>query len=291
MKIKKTVSDIILDVFCYFIAILISVSIIVPFWNLFVQSITPKSEISLAFSWFPKRVDWGAWELIFNSNYMWLCMKNTVIRTILGTAVGLIMLVTFAYPLSRKEFPAGKFLFGMLMITMFFSGGLIPTYLNISDLGLMDTVWALVLPGSLSAFNCILLKNFFSQLPKELTEAAKIDGANDIVILVKLVLPLSLPILATLTLWMLVGHWNEWFNALLYINSREKYVLPIMIKELQNTVEALTEGAAGTDTSAAPPSDAIIAATNLFVILPIVCTYPFLQKYFVSGLTVGGVKG
>ena len=99
MKIKKTVSDIILDVFCYFIAILISVSIIVPFWNLFVQSITPKSEISLAFSWFPKRVDWGAWELIFNSNYMWLCMKNTVIRTILGTAVGLIMLVTFAYPL------------------------------------------------------------------------------------------------------------------------------------------------------------------------------------------------
>lgn len=291
MKMKRRANDIIFDIICYLAIILICISVLVPFWNLFVQSITPKSEQTLKFSWFPRKVDFAAWKMITHSSYMWLCMKNTVVRTILGTVISLILTTTYAYPLSRKDFPAGKFLFGILMFTMLFSGGLIPTYLNISDLGLMDTIWALVIPGALSAFNCILLKNFFVQLPNELVEAAEIDGANDILILFRIILPLSLPILATLALWSLVGIWNEWFNALLYINSREKYVLQIMIRELQTTVEALTEGAAGTDATAAPPSEAIIAASNLFVILPILCTYPFLQKYFVTGLTVGGVKG
>lgn len=291
MKIKKTGSDRILDIVCYSVVILFCVSIIIPFWNLFAASITPKSEISLKFKWFPKKVDWGAWKMVLQSGYMWLCFKNTVVRTILGTVVSLLMLVTFTYPLSRDEFPAGKFLLTLVTITMFFGGGLIPTYLNISDLGMMDTIWALVLPGCISAFNVILLKNFFKQLPAGLIEAAKIDGANDIYILFKIVVPLSLPILATLTLWQMVGQWNAWFDCLLYINSRERYVLQIMLRELQDTVAAITEGGAGVDPSAAPPSEGIIAASNLFVILPIVCVYPFLQKYFVTGLTVGGIKG
>ena len=174
---------------------------------------------------------------------------------------------------------------------MFFTGGLIPTYLNISDLGIMDTIWSLVLPGALSAFNVILLKNFFAQLPESLIEAAKIDGANDIRILFTIVIRLSMPILATLTLWQMVGNWNAWFDCLLYINDRSKYVLQIMLRELQTTVAAITEGGAGVDASQAPPSDGIIAASNLFVILPIVCVYPFLQKYFVKGITLGAVKG
>lgn len=291
MKIKKTRNDLVLDIFCYAIVTILCITIIIPFWNLFVQSVTPKSEMTLEFKWFPTKVDWGAWKMVVCSDYMWLCFKNTVIRTILGTVISLFLLVTFAYPLSRKEYPAGKFLLIMITITMFFNGGMIPTYLNISDLGLMDTIWALVLPGSLSAFNCILLKNFFKQLPNGLVEAAKIDGANDIRILFQIVLPLSLPILATITLWCVVGHWNEWFNALLYINNRDKYVLQIMIRELQTTVASITEGAAGANTTATPPSEGLIAAANLFAILPIVCVYPFLQRYFVTGLTVGGIKG
>lgn len=291
MKIKKRGSDRILDIFCYTIVALLSLTIVIPFWNLFVQSVTSKAEMTLDFKWFPNTVDWGAWQMVIGSNYMWVCFKNTVIRTLLGTVVSLFLLVTFTYPLSRDEFPAGKFLLTLITITMFFNGGMIPTYLNISDLGLMDTVWALVIPGSLSAFNCILLKNFFKQLPNGLVEAAKIDGANDILILFKIILPLSLPILATLALWSLVGHWNEWFNALLYLNSRDKYVLQIMIKELQTTVAAITGDAAGVDAAATPPSEGLIAASNLFAILPIVCVYPFLQKYFVKGLTVGGIKG
>ena len=291
MKIKQNVSDWILDAFCCVSVALLCVTILIPFWNVFVQSITSKAEMTLNFRWFPDTVDWGAWKLVVNSGYMWLCFKNTVIRTILGTVISLFLLVTFTYPLSRDEFPAGKFLLTLITITMFFSGGMIPTYLNISDLGLMDTMWALVIPGALSAFNCILLKNFFKQLPNGLVEAAKIDGANDILILFRIVLPLSLPILATLTLWSLVGLWNEWFNALLYLNSRDKYVLQIMIKELQTSVAAITEGAAGVDNAAMPPSEGLIAASNLFAILPIICLYPFLQKYFVTSLTVGGIKG
>lgn len=291
MKIKKTGSDLILDIFCYTAVALLSITIIIPFWNVFVQSITPKSELTLDFKWFPNNVDWGAWKMVVSSEYMWICFKNTVIRTLLGTLISILLLVTFTYPLSRKEFPAVKFLLVLITITMFFNGGMIPTYLNISDLGLMDTIWSLVIPGALTAFNCILLKNFFQQLPEGLIEAAKIDGANDIRILFQIVLPLSLPILATIVLWKLVEHWNEWFNALLYINSREKYVLQIMIRELQTTVASITEGAAGTDSAAMPPSEGLIAASNLFAILPIICAYPFLQKYFVAGLTVGGIKG
>lgn len=291
MKIKKTGSDRVLDIVCYSIVTIFCISVLIPFWNVFTQSITPKAELTLEFKLFPQHPDWNAWEVVVSSGYMWQCFKNTVIRTLLGTVISLVMCVSFTYPLSRDEFPAGKFLLTMITITMFFNGGLIPTYLNISDLGLMDTVWALVIPGSLSAFNCILLKNFFKQLPEGLVEAAKIDGANDILVLCKIILPLSLPILATLALWSVVNHWNEWFNALLYINDRGKYVLQIMIRELQTTVAAITEGGAGVDASVAPPSEAIVAASNLFAILPIILVYPFMQKYFVSGLTVGGIKG
>ncbi|MDY3304254.1 MAG: carbohydrate ABC transporter permease [Clostridia bacterium] len=291
MKIKKTASDIVIDFVCYATVILLCVTVVVPFWNLFSTSITPKSEITLEFKWFPKAADFGAWRTVAGSAYMWLCFKNTIVRTVLATIISLFMLVTFSYPLSRKEFPAGKFLLGMVSVTMFFTGGLIPTYLNISDLGIMDTIWSLVLPGALSAFNVILLKNFFAQLPESLIEAAKIDGANDIRILFTIVIRLSMPILATLTLWQMVGNWNAWFDCLLYINDRSKYVLQIMLRELQTTVAAITEGGAGVDASQAPPSDGIIAASNLFVILPIVCVYPFLQKYFVKGITLGAVKG
>lgn len=291
MKIKKLGSDIALDIFCYTVVILLCITILVPFWNLFVTSVTPKAELTLEFKWFPKVVDWGAWKTVLSSGYLWLCFKNTIVRTILQTVVTLLLLSTFAYPLSRSEFPAKGFLTFLIMVPMFFSGGLIPTYLNISDLKLNDTIWALVLPSALSSFNVILLKNSFRQLPDGLIEAAKIDGANDVYILFRIVLPLSLPILATLALWTMVGAWNSWFDCLLYINDRSKYVLQIMLRELQDTVAALTEGGAGVDASQAPPSEAIIATSNLFVILPIICVYPFLQKYFVTGLTVGGIKG
>lgn len=291
MKIKSLWSDKILDILCYSLVAMLCVTIILPFWNLFSISVTPKSEMSISFQWMPANADLSAWKMVLGSGFIWSSFKNTVVRTVLGTLVAVFLQVTYAYPLSRDDFSKKGFFQTLILITMFFSGGLIPTYLNISNLGLIDTVWALIFPGAMSAFNIILLKNFFRQLPKSLTEAAIIDGANDIYILFKIVLPLSKAILATVALWTMVANWNAWFDCLLYVNDRSKYVLQIMLRELQENVAALNEGGAGVDPATAPPSDAIVAASNLFVILPIVCIYPFLQKYFVKGIMVGGVKG
>lgn len=291
MKIKSRLSDKILDFVCYGLVALLCITIVLPFWNLITISVSPKVDSGVTFQWLPSRVDWGAWKMVLGSGFIWSSFKNTVIRTVLATVVSMLLQVTFAYPLSRDDFSTRGFFQTVIMVTMFFSGGLIPSYLNISDLGLIDSIWSLVLPGAMSAFNIILLKNFFRQIPKSLTEAAIIDGANDIYILFKIIIPLSMPILATVALWTIVGQWNAWFDCLLYINDRAKYVLQIMLRELQENVAALNSGGAGVDPSAAPPSDALVAASSLFVILPIVCVYPFLQKYFVKGIMVGGVKG
>ena len=290
MKIKNSLGDKILIGFCYTIITLFSISVLLPFWNLLVTSVTPKSDVTIGFKWITKNIDWAAWSLIVKSSYMWTCFWNTVVRTVLGTIVALFVTVTFTYPLSIKTFPLRKILTVLVTITMFFNPGLIPNYLNITNLGLIDKVWALVLPGAMSAFNVILLKNFFNTIPGSIIESGKMDGANDIVILFRLVLPLSLPILATLALWTIVGQWNSWFDVLLYINSREKYVLQIMLRELSESIDAITKGLPGSESGTNIPSEAVVASSNLFVILPIICTYPFLQKYFIKGITVGAVK-
>ena len=290
MKIKNSFGDRLLIGFCYLVITLFSIGVLFPFWNLIVTSVTPKSEVTIGFKLYTKTIDWAAWGLIFGSSYMWTCFWNTIVRTVLGTIIALFVTVTFTYPISIKSFPPAKVFTILVTITMFFNPGLIPNYLNITDLGLNDKIWALVLPGAMSAFNVILLKNFFHSIPGSIVESGKIDGANDIIILFRLVLPLSLPILATLALWTIVGQWNSWFDVLLYINSREKYVLQMMLRELSTTIDAITQGLAGSDSVSNIPSDAVVAASNLFVIGPIICTYPFLQKYFIKGITVGAVK-
>lgn len=290
MKIKNSFGDRVLIGFCYAVITLFSITVLLPFWNLLVTSVTPKSDITIGFKWITTNVDWAAWGLIFKSSYMWTCFWNTVVRTVLGTIVALIVTVTFTYPISIKTFPLSKPLTILVTITMFFNPGLIPNYLNITNLGMIDKIWALILPGAMSAFNVILLKNFFNSIPASIIESGKMDGANDIIILFRLVLPLSLPILATLALWTIVGQWNSWFDVLLYINSRDKYVLQMMLRELSETIDSITKGLPGSESTANIPSDAVVAASNLFVILPIICTYPFLQKYFIKGITVGAVK-
>lgn len=291
MKMKKLKSDRVLDFVCYGFVLILCVTVIIPFWNLFVTSVTPQTDTSMSFQWWPQNATWEAWKMVLKSNFIWNSFKNTVVKTVLGTVIQLTLTLLYAYPLSRRDFSFGKFFNGLIIATMFINVGLIPNYLNIVNLGLGNTIWALVLPGAISAYNVILLKNYFNGIPGVLTEAARIDGANDFLIFVKIILPLSKPIIATITLWLLVGLWNQWMDCLLYINDRDMYVLPIMLRELQTSVSALTEGGAGVDASAIPPSDALVAASNLFVILPIVCVYPFLQKYFVKGIMAGSVKG
>lgn len=286
---RQTLSDRILDIVNFILILLISIVSIIPIWNSITISITPAYAQSLSFRLWPEAVDFGAWLSILSSSYMWKCFKNTVIRTVLGTLLSLVLTITTAYPLSKKRLPCRRFFMFLLTFTMLFNGGMIPTFLLVKSLHLMNSIWALLLPGALSAFNIIVMRNFFEGIPDSLEESASLDGANDIYILVKIMLPLALPSVATIALWLAVNHWNSWFDVVLYINDRNKYVLQMVLKEFQEmtSVENMELGNVGT---VALTTDAVQNASTLFVIIPILMVYPFLQKYFIKGVTVGAVK-
>lgn len=287
---RQTLSDKIVDIVNFILILLISIVSLIPIWNSITISITPAYAQSLSFRLWPEAIDFSAWISILSSSYMWKCFKNTVIRTVFGTILSLVLTITTAYPLSKKRLPGRRFFMFLLTFTMLFNGGMIPTFLLVKNLKLMNTIWALLLPGALSAFNIIVMRNFFEGIPESLEESASLDGANDIYIMVKIMLPLALPSVATIALWLAVNHWNSWFDVVLYINDRNKYVLQMVLKEFQEmtSVENMELGTVGT---VAPTTDAVQNASTLFVIIPILMVYPFLQKYFIKGVTVGAVKG
>ena len=214
---------------------------------------------------------------------------NSVQRTALGTALSLIITTCGAYPLSKKYLPNRNFWTTFVLIPMFFSGGLIPTYLVIRSLHIMDTIWVLVLPLAVSTFNLILVRNFMMSLPASLEESAKIDGANDMVILFKIILPVLKPVLATIGLWSAVLHWNQWFDALIYVTTESKMVLQVVLHHI------LTMGAqrlaVGNVSDNIPYPHITKACIIVITTLPIIMVYPFAQKYFIKGIMIGSLKG
>ena len=222
-----------------------------------------------------------------------LYAKNSVIYTLVGTIINLVMSSLCAYPLSRKEFSGRKFFTAMVTVTLFFSGGMIPMYLVVRQFDLMDTIWALVLPGAISTYNMIIIRTNFQSIPDSLIESAKLDGANDIVILWKIVLPLSKAVLATMLLFYAVSHWNSYFDAMLYINKKELYPLQIMLRNMLigGQLAEETEMVGATAASFASTDATLRAATIIVTTLPILVVYPFVQKYFVKGVMIGSVKG
>ncbi|MCI3926982.1 carbohydrate ABC transporter permease [Paenibacillus sp. TRM 82003] len=216
---------------------------------------------------------------------------NAVVRTVLGTSLTLVTTIAAAYALSKPYYPHRTFWTQLIILTMFFSGGLIPTYLLVKDLALLNTVWALVLPPMVSAFQLIVARNFLQTLPIEVEESARIDGANDLYILWKIVVPLSMPIVITLGLWNIVGHWNAWFDSMLYMTKPEKEVLQVVMRRI------VLDGEMDMLSTAVPEAQRLVnpetlkAATIMVTTLPIILIYPFVQKYFVKGMLVGSVKG
>ncbi|MGI2295325.1 carbohydrate ABC transporter permease [Paenibacillus sp. GXUN7292] len=217
---------------------------------------------------------------------------NTLIRTVLGTILSLLVTIFAAYPLSKRYFPNRTFWTLFIVFTMFFSGGLIPNFLLVKNLGLMNTTWALILPGLISTFSMIIARNYFMSLPDSLEESAKIDGANDLFILYKIIVPISLPIIATLTLWTAVAHWNAWFDSMIYMTDSKKHVLQIVMRRivLEGTQDMLDVNTLD-DPNAIVNPETIKAATVMVTIIPIILFYPFVQKYFVKGVLVGSLKG
>ncbi len=265
-----------------------------PFINVIAVSLSSKSAILRGeVSFWPVEFNTKAYEVIFRDASMFRSLFFTIEITVIYTVLAMALTILMAYPLTVKRLKGRKFFMFFAVFTMYFSGGTIPIYLNIKDLGLLNNMWALILPGLVSTFNVIILKNFFSSLPYELNEAAYIDGANDFQVLLMIYLPLSFSSMATLSLFYAVGKWNSFSDALYYITSRDLQPLQLKLYNLikgNQAVEVAVQEGSSNDLSASV-SESIESACIIFATLPILVVYPFVQRYFVQGVTMGAVKG
>jgi len=269
---------------------LIAILIFLPFYNAVVISLETNRAYALnPVSMYPAEFTLRNYDHLISKGQIGVGYKNTIFVTFVGTAISMAAMVAMAYAFSRKRYPGKKFFFLMMMFTMFFSGGMIPTYLQFKNLKLINSLWGVILYSGVSAYNIIILKNGFEQTPPELEEAAKIDGANDLVIFLRVELPLQGALLATFTLFTAVGYWNEWFWSTLLINSGSKMTLQVVLKAIvaeSAALEDVSTGEAGMDAFA----QGIKMAAVMLTMVPIMCLYPFLQKYFIKGVLVGSVK-
>lgn len=288
---KFNIGWILRNLFLWFIVIVM----IFPFFHMLAVSVSGTWDVMQgSVSFLPKvggkiGMTFKVYEHVLSNPLIFNAYKWTIIYTVLGTVIALFVLATGAYALSKpNRLPGGKAMNILLMITMFFGGGMIPEYLCIKWLGMINTVWAIVLPGAFTAYNCIIMRSFFAQFPKEIEESGHLDGLNDIGVLWYLVLPTSTAVMATIGLFVAVGQWNGFMAAILYLNDEAMYPLQVVLRQivLQNVLDEF-EGAR--DTTFAENS--IKYATIVVAIAPIIAVYPFLQKYFVKGVMIGSVKG
>lgn len=292
MKIKRKRKDPVFDFVVYGILTLLGIITLIPFMQVVTISLSPQDVLAkYGMHIFPRKITLQGYKNVLQYGLIWTSYLNTIIRTTSGTFLSVLLLILGAYPLSKKNLPHKKFWTIFVVFTMYFSGGLIPRYLLINNvLHLSNTIWALILPTAVSGFNLIIVRNFFMAIPDSLEEAAKIDGANDFLILFRIYVPLSLPILATVALWQGVHHWNQWFDCMLYIKEESKYVLQLVLRQiLLEGTSVEQEIMSGSQEYV--NSDTMKMATLIVSIIPVLCIYPFLQKYFVQGIKMGGIKG
>lgn len=263
-----------------------------PFLNVIAYSLSGYNAVlSGRVNFYPIDFSLEAYKQILGKTQIWNSMRTTVFVTVVGTALSLVLTTCAAYALSRQDLPGRTFLTGMILFTMYFGGGMIPTFLVVKGVGLYDTLGSLFIPQSVNVFNFIVMRTFFRNLPESLEEAARIDGASYVQVLIKIVLPLSLPIIATIGLFYAVGYWNTYFDALLYIQNPDKYTLQLRLRSLLfgeelNNSSANLEGM-GTQVMTQSLKMATVAVSTI----PILVVYPWLQKYFVKGVMIGSVKG
>lgn len=292
-KKYRSLSGTVFDVSNYILLSIIGIVAVMPFIYVVAGSFASDTELTQrAVFLIPKTFTLSAYEFIFSTDTILKSIWVSLYVTVLGTMVNLFFTVTMAYALSKRGLMGRNTVLNMIVFSMLFGGGLIPTYIVIRELHMIDTYWALIIPGAISAFNLIIVKNFFQELPQELEEAAKIDGCTELGLLWRIVLPLSMPVLATFTLFYAVGHWNNFFSALLYLNDPAKWPLQVMLRQ----IVLLSQMAAG-DMSTVDPQfvkqqeQSIKMAVIVVGTIPILLVYPFLQKHFAKGVLIGSVKG
>jgi len=294
MNYKQSLGERTVDWLLYLLLAAVAFTTLYPFINLLVVSLNETTDALKGKLYFiPRKFTWENYTYVFENPVLFRATVNSVLRTVISTILSVFLSGMLAYVLSRRDFVFRK-LFGLvLVISMYVSGGLIPTYLLIKNLGLMNSFWVYIIPGLVGAFNVFVMRTFFSQLPDGLVESAHIDGANDFRIYTSIILPISLPVIATIALFVSVSEWNAWFDNYLY-NSRNNK-LNVLQFELQKMVQAVTNNAASAedmsiDAHRVITPQTIKATLTIVVTVPILLVYPFLQKYFVKGLTLGAMK-
>lgn len=282
-----------MDIISMVVVGLFAAACLLPFVYVFFVSFMPYEEyLANPLKIIPSKIDLTAYKQLLEYDLIKSGYVVTLFTTLFGTALSVFLLIISAYPLSKKELKGHKFFMGMVLFTMFFNGGMISNYILIRNIGLQNTIWALIFPGCISAFNLILMKNFIKMtIPDSLEEAAKIDGANDLQILFRVVAPLLKPAIATMIVFCAVNYWNNYFSAMLYVSDRDLWPLTLVLREL--VVE---------DTSSVSPVTQMLTSANrshpftlkmaaiIVTVLPILIVYPFMQKYFVKGVALGSVK-
>lgn len=275
------------DVSVIIILLVIVAICVLPLLYIVSVSLTPITEVlkNGGFVIIPKKITLVAYRELLSQKTLPTAMNVTLFITVLGTTIDMILTTLMAYPLSRKKLPGRKVFMYFIIFTMMFSGGMIPTYLLVRSLHLTNTYFSMILPGAISTFNLLVMKSFFENLPEELFESARIDGAKEFYILLRIVVPLSMPVFVTVALFCMVGHWNTYISAILYITKSDMYPLQVVLRNL------LVASTNTLNVDEAVPTQTFQMASVVFASIPIIVVYPFIQKYFVSGMMLGAVKG
>lgn len=297
VKIKQSSSDRVFDAVLIMISVVIMVLVAYPLYFVVIASVSNPSAVlnGRVFFW-PVGFNFESYSMILEEEKIWLGYKNTAIYTVLGTCINLFLTTLAAYPLSRKDMPARSFFTFLISFTMLFGGGMIPTYLVVKNLKITDTIWAMVIPNAIATYNLLVMKNYFqTNIPSELEEAAWIDGCSDYRLLISVILPLSVPIVAVMILFYAVGHWNAFFNAIIYLRKQNLYPLQVILREIliQNSLEALSGEVAESFGMYEKVMRGETMKYSVIIVssLPVIIMYPFVQKYFVKGIMVGAIKG
>lgn len=294
MKIKRSKAEQAFNIFNIILMFVLMVVTLYPLLYVLFASLSDASKLmqhsGLLFK--PLGLNLSSYKIVIQDRQILSGYMNTIIVVVAGVLISMVLTILGAYTLSRKTLYWGKMISMIVIIPMFFSGGLIPFYLLVKNLGMLDSLWALILPTALSTYNMMIMRTALAGVPKALEEAAEIDGANPLVVLFRILIPLTIPTIAVLILYYAVANWNSWFNAMLFLpKAKEKWPLQLVLRNLliQNQTDDLTSGVAAADKFSV--SETIKYATIIVSTLPILCLYPFLQKYFLKGVMVGSVKG
>lgn len=292
MRRKTGLSDRIYTALIIIVLLLVCVIVIYPIYYMLIVSVSDGYAVMRGeISFFPKGINFSAYDAILSNKYVPNSYKNTVVYTLTGTLINLVMTSLCAYPLSRKNFFGRNVFTALIVFTMFFDAGIISQYMVVSSLHLRNTIWAIVIPGAVNVWYMIIMRTFFSDIPEELFESARLDGANDMTIFGKIVLPLSKAVMATMVLFYAVGHWNAFLQPLIYLDDRNKMPMQLILRNIVMGADASTSGSMSVAGDMSTMSMNIKYAVIFITILPILVVYPFVQKYFVKGVMVGSVKG